>query len=264
MITIPIEKCFTKDFKLTDLAKDIFNLDTSLVSETEKEIYPLYLAGVEKGIIDKAHCLGHITETVYYSLITSNIIAPELNNKVFTSAIFHDIGLYYGDREHHHLYSADAVLLHHEMLSEFFSPVDIMEIRTACLDHRVKPQYNEFLPLMSKIIKDGDNASTLERLIDRVCLYNIHREFTLDEIMHDAKTYLRKKYGNADYFSLDINYKIHKDFVLELSKVINNDILLKKEVNKVYCKIVDKTNYYSNINKDYINNKKVVNLNIFE
>ena len=119
-------------------------------------------------------------------------------NIIYTAAAYHDLG-HHIDATHHEKVSAE-ILRKDENLKQFLSPDEIETIAEAIEDHR---SHRDQPPrsIYGKIITSADCNINIDVMLRRTYTYRLRNfsNFSLDEVINDARQHLASKYGENGY-----------------------------------------------------------------
>ncbi|MFI3287113.1 MAG: HD domain-containing protein [Rikenellaceae bacterium] len=162
----------------------------------DSEILPQYSS------YDKGHNMTHITEVATAALELA--AQRDVNiDMVYTSAIFHDLGLIEG-RDTHHLTSA-VMLRDNEFLKGHFTAEQLEIIAEAIEDHRASAKEPP-RSIYGEILSSADRQIDAETIIRRSYYYNLkHFEnFSLEQHIARILAHIQEKYAEGGYLKVPI------------------------------------------------------------
>ncbi len=184
---------------------DISKANPQLKSYIETHILPQYSKN------EWGHQIGHINYVIRRSFEfanqantanaanqAKNPTQPLNPNIIYTAAAYHDLG-HHIDAAHHEKVSAE-ILRKDENLKQFLSPDEIETIAEAIEDHR---SHRDQPPrsIYGKIITSADCNINIDVMLRRTYTYRLRNfsNFSLDEVINDARQHLAIKYGENGY-----------------------------------------------------------------
>lgn len=184
-------------------------VNPELKTYVETHIFPEYSKN------DWGHQLGHINYVIRRSFEFARI--AEKNDKeivhshnanpsahklnpdiIYAVAAYHDLG-HHIDATHHEKISA-KMFREDAQMKRFFSPAEIETVAEAIEDHRSHRE-NPPHSIYGRLVASADCNINTEVMLRRTFTYRVRnfRNFSLDEIIHDARQHLLAKYGKTGY-----------------------------------------------------------------
>lgn len=185
-------------------------VNPELKNYVETSIFPQYAKN------DWGHQLGHINYVIRRSFEFARMAATQkatdgvddstdgqdtapLNpNIIYTVAAYHDLG-HHVDAAHHEKVSA-AMLREDSQIKQLLSAEEIETIAEAIEDHR---SHRDHPPrsIYGKIVTSADCNIDADVMLRRTYTYRLRNfsNFSLDEIIADARQHLATKYGKQGY-----------------------------------------------------------------
>ncbi len=129
---------------------------------------------------------------------TKNPVQPLNPNIIYAAAAYHDLG-HHIDPAHHEKVSAE-ILRADESLKQFLEPDEVKTIAEAVEDHRSRRDHPP-RSIYGKIITSADCNIDIDTMLRRTYTYRLRNfsNFSLDEVINDARQHLASKYGENGY-----------------------------------------------------------------
>lgn len=197
-------------------------INPALKTYIETNILPQYSQN------EWGHQIGHINYVIRRSFEfakqAQNDTGEKLNpDIIYTVAAYHDLG-HHIDAAHHEKVSA-KMLRQDENLKQFFTPAEIEVIAEAIEDHRSHRDHPS-RSVYGKIVTSADCNINIDVMLRRTYTYRLRNfsNFSLEEVIHDARQHLASKYGKAGY-ALNKMFFDDPEFksVLEQLQQLTND-----------------------------------------
>ena len=215
-------------------------MNPSLVSYIEREVIPRY----ER--FDAAHRVDHAQMVIEQSLdIASRLVGelkvakhyPVIQEMVYASAAFHDLGLEV-DRKTHHLESG-RIVRETERLREWFSPEEIETMAQAVEDHRASSDH-EPRSIYGKIVAEADRFIEPEKIIERTVQYGLANYPEYDKEGHWQRTldHLHEKYAEGGYLKLWFAESPNVARLESLREIIKDEARLRLIFERIYTSLL--------------------------
>lgn len=199
-----------------------------LKSYIEEQILPMYKNH------DEGHKIDHANYVIERSLKLAELYNLDIN-KCYVIAAYHDIGLGFTDREHHHLESGKFVR-EDISLKSWFNTSDIELIAQACEDHRAS-LIGQPRSMYGCVVSDADRDDNIKTMIFRSFSYNkkLYPIVNVEDTLNNVFAHLQEKYGKGGYgaLKLDKSYDLGNGEALEIQRILED----KNEFDKIVSKM---------------------------
>lgn len=177
---------------------------------------------------DKGHNRDHILEVVGGAMELAANYEVDLD-MVYTSAMYHDLGLVEG-RDIHHLASA-KMLRADEFLTGFFTDEEIEIIAEAIEDHRASAK-SAPRSIYGEILSSADRIIEVDKIITRTYYHGLkHYEgITFDEQIERIFSHISEKYGDGGYLKVPILTEKNRTNLERLREMVRDEKAFKN-----YC-----------------------------
>lgn len=201
-------------------------LNRDIVEYVEENIIPQYLQ------FDKAHNICHVRKVLDNSLSLLKEFDADIN-MIYIIAMYHDIGLIHG-RKNHEKASA-AFLISDQHLKKWFSEDEILLMANAVEDHRASISY-EPRSIYGKIIAEADRDIDYTTILTRTLQYSLAHfpAYTFEQHYERTLEHLINKYGENGYLKLWLDKGSNKKNLDELRKNIKTINKIRNDCNEIY------------------------------
>lgn len=198
----------------------------TLYDYIEEYIIPRYEA------FDKAHNLDHVAHVIERSLKLASHYDVN-TDMVYTIAAYHDVGLCEG-RERHHIVSGE-ILSNDVMLSQWFTPQEIVTMREAVEDHRASNGH-EPRSLYGCIVAEADRLIDPDTTLRRTVQYGLKHLDTSNREQHYERFchHLQEKYAEGGYMRLWLPHGDNAVRLQELRNIIADKDMLRHLFDKIF------------------------------